>query len=340
MKLSKGALVGLAAFVIAVLFTSVSVWQTLSPPVGSRTATYEAEFPDVTSLKKGDDVTLAGVRVGKVSGTGWERQDDGTVRAIVSFKIERDLTLSENARAEVKFADMLGVRYMGLIDPGGAPELNRGDRLQVLGKPPTDVTELFNGFRPVFRLLDPPRLNELSASVIDALDGNADVFESMLIGMLDVANVTLARQNEIEVLADRLPEAMEMIVERSDDVEAAIEGMAGLTERMASRNADLIAVLDQGGSTMSKFATLLDTQLPELQRTIRGAISVSEEWSANNDQYVALLQAMQRGGKAVNHFGEYGSWINIYACNLAVSAQGQQIDPFALVGGGQSEVCR
>ncbi|WP_149360516.1 MlaD family protein [Lolliginicoccus suaedae] len=340
MKLSRGALIGLVVFLVLVLFTSFSVWQTLSPPVDGSEDRYEAEFTDITSLKPGDDVTLAGVRVGKVRGVSWERQDDGAVNAVVEFGIEDHIELTEAATAQVKFADMLGVRYMGIVDPGGAPVLEPGGRFLTEGKPPTDVTELFNGFRPVFRIIDPPRLNELAASIIEALDGNTDVFEAMLLGMLDVANVTLARQTEIEVLAETLPDALKMINDRNDDVAAAIEGVASLTEKMASRNQDVIAVLDQGGSTMDKLATFLDTTMPDLQRSISAGTAVSQEWSANNAEYVQLLASLERAAKAVNHYGEYGSWINIYMCNLTVRAGSAAVDPFSLVGGTQSEVCR
>ncbi|AEF38871.1 MlaD family protein [Hoyosella subflava] len=340
MKLSKGALAGLVVFLVLVLFTSVSVWQTLSPPVDGRSATYTAEFDDATSLKRGDDVTLAGVRVGKVGGTAWERQSDGSVRAVVSFAIERDVELTENARAEVKFADMLGVRYLGLIDPGGAAALQRGDRLPTLGKPPTDVTELFNGFRPVFRLLDPPRLNQMSASLIGALEGNTDVFEAMLIGMLDVANVMLARQAEIERIANTLPDAFDVVIERRDDVEAAIEGLTALTENLASRNDDIIALLDQGGSTMDKFATLLDTTMPDLRRSVAAGIDVSEEWSQNTEEYRGLLESLLRTGEAVNHYGDYGSWLTLYICTLSVQVDDFEADLFNLIGGTHSEVCR
>lgn len=340
MKLSKGSLVALVVFLVLVLFTSVSVWQTLSPPVDGRAATYSAEFTDATSLKAGDDVTLAGVRVGKVRGTGWERQDNGTSRAVVTFAIERHIELTENARAEVKFADMLGVRYLGLIDPGGAPVLDQGDRLPIAGKPPTDVTELFNGFRPVFRLLDPPRLNQLSASLVAALDGNTDVFEAALTGMLDVSNVMLARQAEIERIANTLPEAFDVVIERRDDVEAAVEGLTALTENLASRNADIIALLEQGGSTMAKFATLLDTTMPDLRRSVNSAIEVSTEWSQNTEEYAAFLASLERGAAAVNHYGGYGSWLTLYFCTLTVEAGPLLGDPFAAVGATHSEVCR
>lgn len=339
MKLSKGALVALGLFLIAVLFTSVSVWQTLSPPVSGRTAGYTAEFPDVTSLKAGDDVTLAGVRVGKVTGTGWERQDDGTVHAVVSFNLERDIELTQNAAAQVKFKDMLGVRYMGLTDPGGAPPLERGGRLVPLGVPPTDVTQLFNGFRPVFRLLEPERLNDLTASLISALDGNTDVFEATLVGILDISNVMLQRQVEIEQIANTLPDAMNIVVERRDDVEAAIVGLTDLTTKLAERNGDIIALLEEGGSAMSKLENLLATTQPELQRTVTEAATFGGNWSAAGPEITRLLTSLDRAAESVNHYGEYGSWLNIYICNLTLRAGGINPGP-GVFGGTHSEVCR
>jgi len=69
------------------------------------TYTVRAEFADAAGLRKGDDVRLAGVKVGRVSGVDVDRSEG---RIIVTMHIDTGIEVRDNATAEIALATLLG----------------------------------------------------------------------------------------------------------------------------------------------------------------------------------------------------------------------------------------
>ena len=84
----RGALVGLSLFMVVAVALTWLVYVTLRRDVAGRTVPYAAVFTDVFGLREGDDVRMAGVRVGRVEnielqgdlGEGVIRRADPTSR--------------------------------------------------------------------------------------------------------------------------------------------------------------------------------------------------------------------------------------------------------------------
>lgn len=86
----------------------------------------EARFMDISGLKKGSQVELAGVKIGMVDDI---RLDQERMMAIVTLKIEKDLKLSEDSIASIKTSGIIGDKYVK-ISPGGSPDmLEPGDMI-------------------------------------------------------------------------------------------------------------------------------------------------------------------------------------------------------------------
>jgi ABC-type transporter Mla subunit MlaD len=79
-------------------------------------------FTDVFGLREGDDVRMAGVRVGRVESI--ELQGD---KAKVSFVVQSDQQVLGTTVASVTYQNIVGQRYLGLSlgnigEPGPLPE--------------------------------------------------------------------------------------------------------------------------------------------------------------------------------------------------------------------------
>ncbi|AEF39325.1 MCE family protein [Hoyosella subflava] len=343
MKFRWGAAVVVAAFVIVALVAGLSIWQTLARPVPGRAVTYHAEFTDITGLQVGNDVTLAGVRVGKVSDLSFVRTPEGREHALVSMSITADHPLPGDVTAAVRFADMLGVRYLALTDPENAAETLEPDATIPLSqtREPVDVTELFNGFKPLFAAIEPNRLNEIAAAAIQALEGNTDALETLLVGMVDAAGVFVERSALIDTLADDLAIVLDTVVDQGSDVESAFGAVTILAERIAAQNDDVITILEDGSTTADNLAEFVSgSSFDNLDATIERAKTMTDTWIDNTDTFVALLGSLERLAASVNMIGDYGSWLTLYLCTLSIKVEGVEVDIFQLAGGGHSAVCR
>ena len=114
----RGPLIGLSLFMVVAVALTWLVYVTLRRDVGGRTAPYAAMFSDVFGLREGDDVRMAGVRVGRVEKV--ELQGD---LAKVSFVVQSDQQVLGTTVASVTYQNIVGQRYLGLSlgsigDPG------------------------------------------------------------------------------------------------------------------------------------------------------------------------------------------------------------------------------
>src|SRR5262249_13525221 len=84
----------------------------------SATVGYQAVFRDVTGLNVGDDVDIAGVRVGDVTSISVYRRNE----ALVGFAVQAGRPLPVSVTATVKYLHLVGQRYIHLgqgTGPGG-----------------------------------------------------------------------------------------------------------------------------------------------------------------------------------------------------------------------------
>ena len=77
--------------------------------------TYKANFTDSSGLQSGDQVTVAGVEVGRVSSV---KLKDGQVQ--VAFKVQ-DAWVGDRTVASIQIRTLLGAKYLAL-DPQGDRE--------------------------------------------------------------------------------------------------------------------------------------------------------------------------------------------------------------------------
>lgn len=106
----------------------IGVGVTLASVVANQTASrleLIACFSHVGGLEAGDDVTLNGVRVGRVSSL----RLDADQRPCTELSLEADLVLDYDTSAAIFTKNVLGEKYIAL-DPGGADEqLLSGDEI-------------------------------------------------------------------------------------------------------------------------------------------------------------------------------------------------------------------
>jgi len=101
----RGPLIGLSLFMVAALTVTWLVYVSLRRDVAGNTASYSAVFSDVYGLREGDDVRMAGVRVGRV-----EKIDLDGKLAKISFVVQQEQRLYRNTVASVTYQNIVGQR--------------------------------------------------------------------------------------------------------------------------------------------------------------------------------------------------------------------------------------
>ncbi|MGW0890816.1 MCE family protein [Saccharopolyspora sp. NPDC002578] len=321
------------AFVTVSVLSAVLVVNTLDHPLDGGTRTYRAEFTDAQGVKQGSEVRIAGVRVGAVEDV---RLRDGT--AVVSFEVLDDQPLPGGTRAAVRYADLLGSRFIALDAGDGGATLPAGATIPLeRTRPALELTALMNGFKPLFDSLDPQAANRLAHELIAVFQGESGTLTSLLERVVSVTSGLAERDQVIGEVLVNLNAVLATTSEHREEVRALIGGLGDLTSAVAEDRGRIAEALDAGGTLANSVRGSMERITPNLTRDVDALGAMSQGWVDNQQRFDTAVQGLPELVTKLNRMLDYGSWVNIYVCNLRVSVGGAQVD---LGGGPHSEVCR
>ena len=177
------------------------------------THTYSAEFTDATGLVKGDDVRIAGVKVGSVKGVSIVHR----TRALVTFDVSTSTSLTRATHADIRYRNLVGQRYVALTDEiGSTDRLLPGDTIPLARTSPAlDLTVLFNGFKPLFQALSPADVNQLSYEIIQVFQGQGGTLNGMLAHTASITQTLADRDQVIGQLVTNLNSVLDHVGRRT-----------------------------------------------------------------------------------------------------------------------------
>lgn len=299
---------GLATAVLAVSISNTNVGDTVS---------YAARFTDATSLNPGDDVRIRGVRVGQVDSLSIVDQN----LALVRFSVGRSTPLPADVTATIKYRNMVGQRYVALdrgdklssklLGPNGEIPLNRTH-------PALDLTDLFNGFKPLFQALSPKDVNELSGEIVQVLQGEGGTVDSLLRHTGSLTTTLADRDQVIGQVIDNLNSVLGNINSQGNALSTLVSTLQQLVSGLAG---DRTAIGDaiQGLSALTgATAGLLDQARQPLKDSISGLGMLASNLVAGSAELQQFLVATPEKFDALGRTASYGSWLNFYLCEATV----------------------
>ncbi|GAA2125102.1 MCE family protein [Streptomyces synnematoformans] len=279
---------------------------------------YSARFTDVTGLVEGDSVRVAGVKVGEVESI----ELSGRRYAKVEFTVREGRELPASVGASVKYLNMVGQRYVDLeqgegpvgatLAPGATIPLERT-------RPALDLTQLFNGFQPLFQGLSPQDTNKLANEIVQVLQGQGGTVDS-LVETVGSLTTTLARKDKVigEVI-DNLTEVVETVNTREQDFNDLLVTLQDLVSGFADDREPLFRAVDAMGDLTTSTAGLVRDGRAPLKEDIRQLGRVSERLADNAPMVADFLEQTPVKMATLGRLASYGSWFNLYLCEAQVS---------------------
>jgi phospholipid/cholesterol/gamma-HCH transport system substrate-binding protein len=108
---------------------------------GTKTYTIKAEFNNISGVKTGADVQIAGVTVGKVRQLDLSKEN----QAVVGMQINREVAIPVDSVASVKSQGIIGDKYIQ-ITLGGDETLYKPDETIVDTESSVDLESLISKF--------------------------------------------------------------------------------------------------------------------------------------------------------------------------------------------------
>ncbi len=282
---------------------------------GSETE-YKAQFTSASLIQKGDDVRVAGVTVGSVKKVEIRDRD----AAEITFKIKEDVPLTTATRASIRFLNLVGDRYMALEQ--GRPDARRlGDGATIpvsQTKPALNLTELFNGFQPLFQALTPSEVNQLSLNLVKVLQGEGGTIGSLMSNTASLTNALADRDQLIGRVIDNLSAMLKTVDDRHEQLsELVVELKNWMTNLSGDRKAIGASVSNLSGLT-AEVADLLTQSRPYLKADVAQVRRLMTMLNKPKNQAVLdeVLNRLPLMLKRQTRTGTYGSWYQYYLCDF------------------------
>jgi phospholipid/cholesterol/gamma-HCH transport system substrate-binding protein len=288
-----------------------------------RTTGYSAIFKNASGLRAGQFVRASGVEVGKVDKV---ELLEGGDRVRVDFNVDRSLQLFQGTNASIRYLNLIGDRYL---------ELKRGDsdqRLPAGGtipdtqtEPALDLDALIGGFRPLFRALDPDKVNNIAQSIITIFQGQGGTINDILAQTASLTSALADRDQAIGEVVKNLNTVLDTTVKHQQQFDDTVQNFEKLITGLKNR-ADPIAtsvadISDAAGSV----SELLGENRPLLQQTVTNLEILQQplvdQKQQLNDTLIQIPNALKIIGRAG---GIYGDFFNFYACDISLKLNGLQ----------------
>jgi phospholipid/cholesterol/gamma-HCH transport system substrate-binding protein len=324
----------------SVVFTIVTVMATavLATTIRNSSAgeaqTYTAVFADATSVNRGDDVRMVGVKVGTVQDVGLT---DNRL-AKVTFTIRKGVRVDAGSVIQIKFRNLVGQRYLAVEQPalskaetaagasGFRPASASLDSAQTVKAGHTfgleetrgalDLTLLFNGFRPLLRMLDADDVNKLSKQIVAVFQGESATVDGLLESTASLTSTLATKDQVIGELITSLSGVMTTVNDRAGQLDTTLVTMQQLVSGLSSDRAAIGQSIAGMGELTTRVSSLLGDTRPALRKSITDLGVLSANLDRHSDQVDTFLTHLPIKLDRIGRTASYGSWLNFYLCSM------------------------
>ncbi|MFD0922973.1 MCE family protein [Saccharopolyspora rosea] len=343
MRSVASPLVKLSIFAAVTILLTGVLAMTIAASSSSSGHSYRARFADASGLQAGDDVRMAGVRVGRV--TGLEVADGRD--ALVTFDLDADRSLPRDASAAVKYRNLAGQRYLALdaplrdprevLPPGGEIPLQRT-------RPALNLTALFNGFKPLFQALSPRDVNQLAGEIVQVLQGEGGTVDSLLAHTASLTSTIAQRDQVIGQVIDNLNAVLGTVNDRGPQLGELIGALQNLASGYAQERKPIGDTIDSLGELSRTTSGLLEQARPPLKNDVAQLDRLTRLLNSQQPKLEHDLQTTPGRLSALTRTVSYGSWFNFYMCRISgkvgISQLGVEVPIIPLPASQMPERCK
>lgn len=268
---------------------------------------YTAELPDAAGIRPGDDVRVAGIRVGHV--TGLAARGD---RVHVDFTLDQDVPVTRDTGTEVKLASLLGERYLSLT-PGVAKRLG-GGTLPLANAHGSYTIERFwleNGH--TLDKLDLTTLSRAVSVLSQDLNGSPRTNRAALDGLASVAGMVAKRDQQISRLLASTRAVTDEVVAQRRQLVGLMRNADQVFTMVEERKAAIDALLRDSRSLVLDLTTMAKANAAPAERALRRLRTILQVLVRQRDELARTLEVADPAMRLyVNSAGD-GPWLGVNA---------------------------
>jgi phospholipid/cholesterol/gamma-HCH transport system substrate-binding protein len=273
---------------------------------------YSAAFTEAGGLKVGDDVRVAGVKVGEVDAV---ELDGDHVR--VDFRVTEPASFGERTGASIRLKTLLGQKFLSL-EPDGKGQLEPGSEIpRDRTVSVYDVTTAFGDLASTTESIDTDQLATALDTMATEFRNTPEEVQASLEGLSRLSRTIASRDEQLRSLLQRSQEVTGVLAERDEELTKLVQDANLLLAELERRKEDISRLLDSTVKLSEQITALVRENREELRpalEKLRAVLAVLQENKASLERGIELMAPFTR--VFANTLGT-GRWFDTYVQNLA-----------------------
>ncbi len=302
-------LVGAIGLLLLALVAAGAYHADALPLIGGGT-TYRADFTEAAGLRTGNEVRVAGVKVGKVTGVAL----DGD-RVEVAFLV-RDTWIGDASTAAIGIKTLLGDKYLA-VDPLGGAAQDPAARIPLTRTTsPYDVSKALDGLGQTLGALDTRQLAESFDAIAATFKDTPASVRGAVDGLSALSLTVASRDEQLGRLLAGSRQLTATLADQNGRVESLLSDGNLLLGELRRRREAIHALLTGTRDLGAQLSGLIQEENRQLAPTLDALDRVTTVLRANQsglDQVLALAGPYYR---LVGNTVGSGRWFDSYLCGL------------------------
>jgi phospholipid/cholesterol/gamma-HCH transport system substrate-binding protein len=301
--------VGLVGLAIVLLIGLAAFYSSDLPLIGGGT-TYTAFFTEDAGLTPGNEVRVAGVTVGKVTGISL----DGN-RVLVSFRV-KNVWVGNASTVRIEIKTLLGDKYLAL-DPLGTGSQNPRQTIPASRTTsPYDVTQAFQQFGRTVGQLNTNKLAQSLEAISNAFRNTPPYVREALTGLSSLSQTIASKDTQLAQLFQGTRQLTASLSSEDNQFRTLLGDGNLLLAELRQREQAITALLTGTQSLATQISTLVSNDQAALEPALNSLNQVTTVLAQNQAN---LRKALSIAGPyyslLTNAIGN-GRWFDVYLCGL------------------------
>ncbi len=300
------------------------------------TYSMEGVFSDASGLKTGDDVKVAGVKVGRVTDIEVDRSS-GNVR--VSWVVDDGIDIGEDAGAEIALSSLLGAKHIRINNAAAGEQmmedLPADQRVVPIERTavPYDVFELTRVATHGIEELDTKALNQTLTDLADITEGKAATVEDLIDGITRVGAAVNERDDKFRSLLDQADRLSTTLADKDDEIVSLLDSSKQVLDLIVARRNDLAIALGDSADAVQELDRVISANKAHIDSILDSLGPVLDVVSANQDDIDRTLAWLGPGLLQQSRGGGQGPWQDIFVRGVGPDVLGALDDVYGTILG-------
>ena len=272
---------------------------------------YTAAISEAGGLKENDEVRIAGVKVGKVTGV---ELDGDHVR--VTFRVNKGTKFGRETGASVRIKTVLGQKFL-MLEPKGPGQLEAGSEIPIERTVAAyDVIEAFSDLATTAEDIDTEQYAEALDTIATTFEDSPDEVRAAVDGLGRLSRTIASRDAQLRELLDHTAGVSAVLADRNEEFVSLLADGDLLLQELERRREDIHVLLVNTAKLADQLTALVRENRQEIGpalQNLRNVVAMLRANQDNLDKSIELLAPFVR--VFANTLGN-GRWFDTWVENL------------------------